>query len=173
MRVIFILAFVLSLVVAVPTYGTQDVLKGPDGETIALVLDCNSCQELKEDAGCEGGAENGFRDGVPCGRCLMDANYGTHIPIAYDSRVTGRLKDENGKPVSKKYVRIFLPNTWSIRSRTADDGSFSLRLGATVPRKGKKPIVLDIGDRTVRGDSKAATYVFFMLPSKYEPCKKK
>ena len=51
MRMMFMLAFVLSLVVAVPTYGTQDVLKGPDGETIALVLDCNSCAGTKR--GCD------------------------------------------------------------------------------------------------------------------------
>ena len=103
----------------------------------------------------------------------MDANYGTHIPIAYDTRVTGRLKDENGEPVSKKYVRIFLPNSWAIRTRTGADGSFSLRLGATVPRKEKDAIALDLGDRTVRSDSKTTMYFLFMVPPKYVPCKKK
>ena len=49
----------------------------------------------------------------------------------------GHLKDENGQPLKGNFVRLYLPNTWTVRTRTDDDGLFRLLLGATAERKGK------------------------------------
>ena len=75
----------------------------------------------------------------------------------------GYLKDENGQPLKGKFVRLYLPNTWTVRTRTGDDGLFRLLLGATVERKGKG-LVIKLGDRVMPKDSKAAEYALFMLP---------
>jgi len=147
----------------------KDVVKDPGGNTIAVILDCNSCKEPKKGKACETGAEEGYLDGTGCGKCLMDSNYGTRIPYAYDIHFAGRLVDENGKPLSGKFVRIFLPNTWSVRTRTGDDGTYRLMLGATLERKGPA-ITVDLGTRTMKKDSKAPYYSLFMLPEVYKPC---
>ena len=81
----------------------------------------------------------------------------------------GYLKDENGQPLKGKFVRLYLPNTWTVRTRTLDDGLFRLLLGATAERKGKG-LVIKLGDRTMRKDSKAAEYALFMLPPNYKQC---
>lgn len=162
---------VLMLVALVaPAGATTDLVKDPDGNTLAVVLDCNSCKDPSaKGAKCETGAENGFLDGKPCGKCLLDANYPTRIPYAYDLQFMGYLKDENGQPLKGKFVRLYLPNTWTVRTRTTDDGLFRLLLGATVERKGKA-LVIKLGDRIARKDSKSTEYALFMLPEHYKPC---
>jgi len=164
-------ALVLMLVALVaPAGATSDVVKDPDGNTLAVVVDCNSCQNPSAKGGkCETGAENGYLDGKPCGKCLLDANYPTRIPYAYDLQFMGYLKDENGQPLKGKFVRLYLPNTWTVRTRTADDGLFRLLLGATVERKGKGQVI-KLGDRVLPKDSKAGEYALFMLPENYKPC---
>lgn len=152
-----------------PAGATTDLVKDPDGNTLAVVVDCNSCQNPAKGAKCESGAENGFNDGKPCGKCLLDANFPTRIPYAYDLQFMGYLKDENGQPLKGKFVRLYLPNTWTVRTRTGDDGLFRLLLGATVERKGKAQII-KLGDRIMPKDSTAGEYALFMLPENYKPC---
>lgn len=162
-------AFVLFVVAAALPAGASSVpVKDPEGNVLAVVVDCNSCSDPAK-KGCENGAENGFYDGKPCGKCLLDANFPTRIPYAYDLQFTGHLKDENGQPMKGKFVRLYLPNTWTVRTRTGDDGLFRLLLGATVERKGKAQVI-QLGDRVMRSDSKAPEYAMFMLPENYKPC---
>lgn len=163
-------ALVLTFVaMGAPAGATTDLVKDPDGKTLAVVVDCNSCQNPAKGAKCETGAENGFNDGKPCGKCLLDANFPTRIPYPYDLQFMGYLKDENGQPLKGKFVRLYLPNTWTVRTRTGDDGLFRLLLGATVERKGKAQII-KLGDRVMPKDSKAAEYALFMLPENYKAC---
>ena len=155
---------------AVPARAALDAVKDPaDGKTLAVVVDCNSCHDPAKEKNCESGAESGFFDGKPCGKCLLDANFPTRIAYPYDLQFVGYLKDEKGQPLKGKFVRLLLPNTWTVRTRTVDDGMFRLLLGATAERKGKA-LVIDLGNRTMRADSKAPEYQLFMLPDNYKPC---
>lgn len=147
----------------------QDDVKDTEGKTLAVILDCNSCQDPKAGKNCEAGAEKGFAAGKGCGKCLLEANYPTRIQYPYDLQFIGYLKDENGQPMKGKFVRLYLPNTWTVRTRTLDDGMFRLLLGATAERKGKG-VVVKLGDRTMRSDSKASEYALFMMPEDYKPC---
>lgn len=169
MRLMGVLVLMFVSAVA-PASASTDPVKDPDGKTLAVVVDCNSCQNPgAKGAKCETGAENGFNDGKPCGKCLLEANYPTRIPYAYDLQFTGQLKDESGQPLKGKFVRLYLPNTWTVRTRTTDDGSFRLLLGATIERKGKAQII-NLGDRVLPKDSKSTEYALFMLPENYKPC---
>ncbi len=158
----------LMLACALPALATSDPVKDPDGKPLAVVLDCNSCPGGKG-KNCSTGAENGFIDTKPCGKCLLDSNFPTRIQYGYDIQFIGYLKDENGQPLKGKFVRLYLPNTWTVRTRTLDDGLFRLLLGATAERKGKG-LVVKLGDRVMPKDSKAAEYALFMLPPDYKPC---
>jgi len=163
-------ALVLSiLTAALPAHGSSMPVKDPDGKTLAVVVDCNTCQDPAKGKDCESGTDAGFDSGKPCGKCLLDANFPTRIPYAYDLQFIGHLKDESGQPLKGKFVRLFLPNTWTVRTRSLDDGLFRLLLGATTERKGKG-LVIDLGDRTMRKDSKVSEYALYMLPPDYKPC---
>ena len=170
MRSIGLVAF-LVLAFALPAHALSDAVKDPDGHTLAVVIDCNSCQDAGKGKNCQTGAESGFNDGKACGKCLLDANFPTRIPYGYDLQFLGYLKDENGQPLKGKFVRLYLPNTWTVRTRTLDDGLYRLLLGATTDRKGKG-LVIKLGDRTMRKDSKATEYALFMLPPDYKQCAK-
>jgi hypothetical protein len=163
-------SLLLLLGLALPAHAVSDLVKDPDGKTLAVVLDCNSCQDPAKGKDCAGGADNGFFEGKACGKCLLDANFPTRIPYPYDLQFLGYLKDENGQPLKGRFVRLYLPNTWTVRTRTLDDGLFRLLLGATAERKGKG-LVIKLGDRTMPKDSTAAEYALFMLPPDYKPCK--
>jgi hypothetical protein len=154
---------------ALPAHAAATLVKDPDGNTLAVVVDCNTCADPAKGKTCESGAETGFLDGKPCGKCLLDANFPVRIPYAYDLQFLGYLKDENGQPLKGRFVRLYLPNTWTVRTRTLDDGMFRLLLGATTERKGKG-LVIQLGNRTMRKDSKAPEYALFMLPPDYKPC---
>ncbi len=159
----------LVLAFALPAHAMSDVVKDPEGKTLAVVVDCNTCEDPRKGNSCETGAETGFHEGKPCGKCLLDANFPIRIPYGYDLQFIGTLKDESGQPVKGKFVRLYLPNTWTVRTRTLDDGMFRLLLGATAERKGKG-LVIKLGDRMMHKDSKAAEYALFMLPPDYKPC---
>lgn len=160
---------VLAVFVGAGVAAAEDAVKDPDGKTLAVVLDCNSCQDPKTGKNCESGVEKGFYAGKPCGKCLLDANYPTRIIYPYDLQFIGYLKDEKGQPMKGKFVRLYLPNTWTVRTRTMDDGMFRLLLGATAERKGKG-LVIRLGDHTMRSDSKASEYALYMMPDNYKPC---
>lgn len=160
----------LVLVVGSRVYAAaSDLVKSPDGKVLAIVLDCNTCQDPTKGKNCESGTDTGFNDGKPCGKCLLDANFPTRIPYGYDLQFIGYLKDETGQPLKGKFIRLFLPNTWTVRTRTLDDGMFRLLLGATAERQGKG-LVINLGDRTMRKDSKAPEYALFMLPPDFKHC---
>ncbi len=167
MRVLRML--LIGLLLSSPAVGMQNVLKDPEGKTIAVLLDCTDCNDPKPGAKCAAGVERGFHNGAPCGQCLLDANFGTRLAYAYDLLIVGTLKDANGEPLKGKFVKLFLPNTWTVRTRTSDQGMFRLLLGATVERKGQQ-VKLDLGTRTMRRDSKAEFYALYMLPDSYKPC---
>jgi len=156
------------LLVGSSAAGKQVLVKDPEGKTIAVIFDCSSCEKGGSDCGT--GVEEGFSDGARCGQCLMKANYGKSVPLPYDIRVFGHMKDENGEPVMRKFVRLYMPRPWSFRTRTSTDGMFVVSVGATGERKGKEPIAVDLGDLTVRKDQATSTYALFMLPESYKPC---
>ena len=163
---LLVLAVVAGASVA---WAGQDDVKDPEGKTLAVILDCNSCQDAKAGKNCESGSEKGFVAGKACGKCLLESNFPVRIQYPYDLQFIGYLKDENGQPMKGKFVRLYLPNTWTVRTRTLDDGMFRLLLGATAERKGKG-VVVKLGDRTMRSDSKASEYALFMMPEDYKPC---
>lgn len=144
------------------------VLKDPDGKSIAVVMSCSSCKGEKGEQ-CITGVEDGFNGEAACGQCAMKSNFGTRISYAYDVLIMGNLKDEKGEPVRGRFVKLFLPNTWTVRTRTGDDGLFRLLLGATAERKGK-PLVVQLGDLKTTKDSKAEYYALFMVPEDHKPC---
>jgi hypothetical protein len=160
----------LLLAGVVPAHAQLTEVKDPDGKTLAVVIDCNSCQDPKTGKDCQTGVDNGFFDGKACGKCLLDANFPTRIPYPYDLQFLGYLKDEAGQPLKGRFVRLLLPNTWTVRTRTLDDGMFRLLLGATTERKGKG-LVIKLGDHPMAKDSKLPEYQMFMLPPDYKPCK--
>lgn len=165
---LFMALMVAGLTAGSPANAVEDLVQDPDGKTLAVVVDCSSCKDATG-KDCNSGVDAGFSDAKPCGKCLIDANFPTRIEYPYDLQFFGRLKDENGEPQKGKFVRLFLPNTWTVRTRTFDDGLFRLLLGATAERKGK-PLVIKLGDRVMRKDSKSGEYALYMLPPNYKPC---
>lgn len=160
--------FVSALLLPAMVSAKSQVVKDPEGKTIAVVINCNSCKGEKG-AQCVTGVDDGFHGDAPCGQCAIKANFGTRITYAYDVLIMGTLKDEKGEPVRGRFVKLFLPNTWTVRTRTGDDGLFRLLLGATAERKGK-PVVVQLGDLKTPKDSKAEYYALFMLPEEHKPC---
>jgi hypothetical protein len=144
------------------------VLKDPEGKFIATVMSCSSCKGEKGEQ-CVTGVEEGFDGEAPCGQCLMKSNFGIRISYAYDVLIMGHLKDEKGEPVRGRFVKLFLPNTWTVRTRTGDDGLFRVLLGATAERKGK-PLVVQMGELKTPKDSKSEYYALFMVPENHKPC---
>jgi hypothetical protein len=168
MRMVGLLIGALLLVAASPALGARDAVKDANGKPLAVVVDCNSCKAGGEK--CFGGVDEGFNEGSRCGQCLIKANFGKSIFLPSDLMILGKLKDENGNPVTGKFVRIFLPNTWTVRTRTTDQGTFILRLGPSGKRESKKPLSLDLGERRMNKDSKTGTYALFLLPEEYKSC---
>ncbi len=146
-------------------------VKGPDGKTVAVIVLCNDCQAGPGKKGCEPGAEDGFRKGKKCGTCLLQSNHVRLLEYGFDLHVTGTLTDTDGRPLQDRFVKLFMPNGWGHRSKTFDKGMFRLILGATAERKGKEPVVVDIGTQvdSKKGDSDAY-FAMFMLPPNYKAC---
>lgn len=166
-----ILIILVSLV-AVAAQAKQDLVKDPKGKTLAIIQDCNSCKD-EQGKDCMAGKETGYSGGADCGQCLLEANFGTRIGYAYDVHIIGKLKDETGKPLGNRFVQVSLPNTWRIRTRTQDDGSFRLMLGATLQKeKSSDLIVVDLGTRTMPSADTTGQYSFFMLQDGHKPCSK-
>jgi hypothetical protein len=145
-------------------------IKDPDGNTVGLVVICSSCQSSDGSAKhCQTGVQQGWLNGKPCGKCMLVENAGQPLRCAYDLHFTGKLVDNAGAPRKERFVRMFLPNGWTVRTRTGDDGGFRLMTGATENRKSKNPVVVDLGTRM---DTKPGTedYSFYVLPESYKPC---
>lgn len=149
----------------------EHTFKDPDsGATVAVVIGCNDCKS-GQGAGCDDGSEAGWFDGKPCGKCLVDSNYGTTIRYPYDVHLVGILTDAEGQPVKDRFVKMFLPNGWGVRTRTMESGAFRMTLGATGERTKKEPVVINIGthiDSTKGADD--PHFALYLLPENYKPC---
>ena len=148
----------------------QMEVKTADGKVFGTLLFCNDCKSASG-KGCVTGAEEGWFNGAPCGKCMVEANHQTILRYPVDIHITGTIVDKSGKPVKDRFVKLFLPNGWGVRTRTYDEGKFRLMLGATSERESKQPLVVDVGTRvdTVKG-SGDAYYAFFFMPQSYQPC---
>jgi hypothetical protein len=146
-------------------------VKGEDGHTLAVVTVCSNCQfTSRKSKACHGGAEEGWHNGKACGKCLVDSNYGTMLRHPYDLHFTGALVDRAGHPVKNRFVKMFLANGWSVRSKTSEQGRFRLMLGATAERKSKQPLVTNLGNLLDTRSGKDLEYALFLLPPGYKPC---
>ena len=148
---------------------SEQPIKDHEGTTLAILTVCNDCQS-GEGKSCYSGAEQGWLNGKPCGKCLIESNFGELLKYPYDLHITGTLTDPSGKPVKDRFVKAFLPSGWSIRGRTSELGTFRLMLGATAERKSKEPLTVDLGTRidTQKGDD--PFYAIFLLPPSFKPC---
>jgi hypothetical protein len=164
---IIIAATVATRVIAAEN--TQ-LIKDPDGNSVGLLVICSSCESSGGSARrCQTGVQQGWLNGKQCGKCMLAANAGQTLHHAYDLHFTGTLVDNAGAPRKERFVRMFLANGWTVRTRTGNDGGFRLMLGATENRKSKNPVVVDLGTRV---DAKPGTedYSFYVLPESYKPC---
>jgi hypothetical protein len=168
---------VLGMVMATTTTRAAtapDVLpiKDSEGTTFGVLVVCNDCQSTSGAAKktCHGGAEEGWMDGKPCGKCMLTANFGARFSYPYDLHVTGTLVDPAGQPVKNRFVKLFLANGWTVRTKTTDQGSFRLTLGAIQARKSKEPLVTDIGTRVDSVKGNDPYYAIFLLPASYQSC---
>ncbi|MBI4516503.1 MAG: hypothetical protein HY699_11895 [Deltaproteobacteria bacterium] len=155
------------------TIADEQRLKDPDGgKTLAIVVTCNECPG-KKPAGkkCLNGTAKGFWEGAPCGECLIKSNYGTRLGYPYDVSLTGTLKDAAGKPLAEQFVKLSLPNGWTVFGRTNSEGLFRLMLGATLERRSKTPLTKELGTFThKKGTGKDNAFNFYMLPEDFKPC---
>jgi hypothetical protein len=148
----------------------EQLIKDPDGGTpLAVLTVCNDCRS-GEGKSCYSGAEQGWLNGKPCGKCLIDSNYGVLLRYPYDLHITGTLTDPEGTPVKSRLVQVFLPSGWTVRGRTSEQGTFRLMLGATAERKSKQPLVTNLGTRIDTEKGKDPYYALFLLPVSYKPC---
>jgi hypothetical protein len=158
----------LVLCLATTAAARQEVAKDQSGKPLAVLYDCNSCKSPAKGEFCAGGVEAGFSDGKACGECLLKANFGVRIPYAADIYVTGHLKDQTGKPIVGKFIKLKLPNTWGYRTRTVADGFFRLALGATLDRS-DETVRVDLGDVSM-SSTETNDYFLYMVPPDYKPC---
>ncbi|MFI5395450.1 MAG: hypothetical protein ACHQ9S_07945 [Candidatus Binatia bacterium] len=162
---------VATVTTAVIAAGGEQPIKDPDGKVLAAVVACDACESGGEGTAkaCSTGAEEGWLNGKPCGKCMLTANLKEPLAYPYDLHMQGKLVDGSGKPVKERFVKMFLPNGWTVRTRTFEDGTFHVMLGATEERKSKTPVVTDLGTHV---DSAKGTeyYALFMLPGSYKPC---
>jgi hypothetical protein len=166
----------ISLVAAtmatpVSAAGGMQPIKDPDGNTLAVVVSCDTCKTGSGGAAkpCAAGAEEGWLEGRPCGRCLLAANAQQPFTYPYDIHIVGKLFDGAGNPLKERFVKMFTPIGWSMRSRTADDGTFHFILGATAERKPQSPVLTDLGAH-VDTAKDTPYYTFFFLPESYQQC---
>ncbi len=145
-------------------------VKDKDGKTYALIVLCNDCRTPSEQR-CFDGAEEGFWKGKSCGKCLLRANGGRLVEVPYDVHVTGVLTDEQGNPRKERFVKLFMQNGWGHRTRTFDDGRFRIIMGATVERKAKEPLIVDVG-RLIdqQKDNKDLYFAFYYMSPDFQPC---
>ena len=167
----FLSAAAVSVLVAVATVqvaraGVQQI-KDPDGNAVGVVVTCETCRNGAEQA-CPLGTEKGWVDGLACGDCLMSANMRERLLYHYDLHITGKLVSAAGAPMKDRFLRLFFSNGWTVRARAAEDGSFHLMMGATAEKKGKQPLVVDLG--SLRDYGQGNYFALYFLPPEYHPC---
>jgi len=172
MQLRWILGLTLMLAAA-PVHATNAAdeveVKTADGKVLGVLVFCNDCKS-GNGKGCVTGAEEGWLHGKPCGKCLVESNHGTFLKYPVDIHVTGTVVDAAGKPAKDRFVKLFLPNGWGVRTRTFDEGKFRLMLGATAERESKQPLVVDVGTRVDAIKGNDQYYALFMMPKTYKPC---
>ena len=163
--------FVATMATQAHAGGQVQPIKDPNGNTLAVVVNCDSCKTASEGKGtpCVAGADDGWLDGQPCGRCLLAANAQQGLMFGYDIHIVGKLVDGAGNPLKERFVKMFTPAGWSMRARTTDDGSFHFIMGATAERKSQSPVLSDVG---THADTAKGTpyYTFFLLPESFQQC---
>jgi len=145
-------------------------VRDEDGNTLAVVVVCSECQSPTTAKTCAGGTEHGWLDGKPCGQCLLQQNAVATMTYPYDLHFTGTLVDATGAPLKNRFVKLFMANGWSVKTRTSESGTFRLMLGATLTRKSKTPLVTDLGKRLDTRPADDAQYALFFLPAHFTPC---
>jgi hypothetical protein len=146
-------------------------IRGQDNTVYAVIVDCPQPDAGSgPEAATFGGAEEGRIGNERCGACLIDANWGTHLLYPQELMISGKLLDENDQPRAKTMVRFFLPNGWSVKTRTLDDGYFRVMLGATAERKSNEPIKVDVGVRRLKRSKEIPYYAMYILPEHFKPC---
>ncbi len=168
MRLILAISAILAVSCTVVAAAEQKIVDSK-GKTIGVILDCNSCEDPSSGESCASGVQEGFHDGQPCGKCLLTANFGTKILYPYDLHMTGTLQQPDGKPLGDEFIRLFLPNTWTVRTRSMENGFYRLVLGATQDRQGET-LKIDLGTRSRAKVEEVSDYALFMLPENYTPC---
>ncbi len=160
---------ILIVLASSQAFAAEQKVVDPKGKTIGLILDCNSCKDPEKGENCTGGVPDGYHDGKRCGECLIAANYGTRLLYAYDLYFSGKLQQPDGQPLVNEFVRLYLPNTWTVRTRTTEEGFYRLVLGATQERAGSQ-IEVDLGTRKRAKSDGAVDYALYMLPENYKEC---
>jgi hypothetical protein len=164
---------VVMVVSVAAAEGASDVrlVKDPDGQTMAVLVECNSCQTTgKGSKKCLTGVEEGFLDGQPCGKCMISENYATRVSFPYGIHLVGRLTDAKGEPIKNRFVKVYMANGWNVRTRTLETGAYRLMMGATAERKGGTPVVIDLGTRVDSPKDNKDAYAMFFLPERYKQC---
>jgi hypothetical protein len=151
--------------------GAADTMevKTAAGQVLGTMLFCNDCKN-PGGKGCFTGAEDGWLKGERCGQCLVDANHDTILRYPVDIHVVGKLVNGKGEPVKDRFVKLFLPNGWGVRTRTIEGGTFRLMLGATAERESKTPLIVDVGSRVDSVKDNDPYYAIFMMPIPHKPC---
>lgn len=164
---------VVMAVSAAAAEGAPNVqlVRDPDGQTLAVLVECNSCQSTgKASKKCRTGVEEGYLDGQPCGKCMISENYGARLPFPYDLHLMGRLTDAKGDPIKNRFVKVYMANGWNVRTRTSETGAYLVMMGATVERKGGTPVVIELGTRVDSPKDNKDAYAMFFLPESYKQC---
>jgi hypothetical protein len=147
-------------------------IKGEDGKPLATVVVCSDCQSGSTGKQqCHTGVEDGWLDGQPCGKCLVNANYDWRLQSPNSLLFSGKLTDAEGKPLKDRFVKMFMANGWAVRGRTSDDGVFHLTLGATQQPRAPKPLLVDVGTHIdAPSDDTKSNYALYLLPPAYKAC---
>ncbi|HYD50016.1 MAG TPA: hypothetical protein VEB21_16785 [Terriglobales bacterium] len=161
--------WLVAAVQAQPVRNEVEV-RDADGKLYAVAVFCNDCKNGPQPGKCDPGAAEGWLGDKPCGSCLMRAAGPAVIKYPYDLHFTGKLVDKDGKPVANRFVKMLLPNGWGVRSKTSEAGTFRLMLGATDERKGQKPILTELGQRTDSTGKEDEHFAIYLLPPSFSPC---
>ena len=149
------------------TISESNKVKDTDGTVYAVVVDCPQSDPTY------GGSEDGTLGPDRCGQCLVESNWGTTLKYPYDLIIKGTMLDENGQPLKNQMIHFFLPNGWTVKTRSSETGFFRILLGATAERKGSDPLQADIGTKKTHKDSKAPFYAMYLMPDNFKPCAEK
>jgi hypothetical protein len=145
-------------------------VRDKSGKVLAEVVVCNDCKN-PSDPGCYDGAESGWLNGKPCGKCFVDKNYGKLVPIPYDVHFEGTIVNPDGTPAKERFVKLFVQNGWGHRTSTRPDGRFRIITGAMGDRKSDQPLVVDLGTLVdQQKDANDRVFALFLLAPDHTPC---